>query len=261
MMRRMGWASIGTVAILTVLPLSGCGDTLFVGSDVLWAARHEVGDLSEWMTVAGGAFKVSAPNTIDVSNAHAHTGRLSARMTITTAMNDVQATATLLRAGGLPVEAYYSAWYFLPQPVSVGTFWVIMKFRMRSVADDPGTAGELYDLDLTNLPGGEMSLRLYDHRRGQNVMLTAPDPVVPIARWFHVEAFYRNRQDDTGQLTWWVDDRLLVDIAGQPMAPNAWVGWEASSVAQNLTPNTALRFVVDAAVSRTRVRPTGTLTR
>lgn len=247
------------VAIVLVgSSLSGCGD-LQVGSELYWSARHEVGDFSEWTGVAGGAVETTNSNSVEITTVQAHGGTRAARLTIGGAVAGSQQNATLIRSGGLPLEAFYSAWYYLPQAVSVENFWVIMKFRARDSADDPSSVRELYDLDLTNSDTGEMSLRLFDHRRGGDVPLDMAMPVVPVGRWFHVEGFYRNAQDGTGRVTYWLDGRQLVDLRGQVTGPNPWVGWQACSVGLDLSPATAVLFVDDAAISRVRVGPSGVL--
>ena len=81
--------------------------------------------------------------------------------------------------------------------------------------------------------------------------LDVASPVVPVGQWFQIEAFYRNAQDGTGRLTFWLDGRQIVDIANQPMATTPRVEWNACSIAQNLTPSTAVIYVDDCAVSRT----------
>ncbi len=255
----------------------GCGQQLDVGSDVLWTARFEGGDLGEWMSVSGGgAVAFPAPNAVDVSSDHAWRGRYAARFTLQTASDGSQANAGLSRTGFLPVEAYYSAWYYLPSAVNVSTFWVIFKFRMRSVADDASTAAELFDLNLASTPGGGMTLRLYDHRSGGDVPLDVAVPSVPVGTWFQIEAYYRNPGaaagadgggtdgsasdagsiDNGGRLTFWLDGQQIVDVAGA-MAPTSWVAWDVVSVAVNLNPSTAVLYVDDCAISRTRVGPHG----
>jgi hypothetical protein len=138
---------------------------------------------------------------------------------------------------------------------------VIFKFRQRTIATDDATAGELFDLDLRDLPSGEMTVLLYDHRLGKNVALDVAAPVVPVGAWFHVEAFYRNSQDTTGRLTYWLDGRQIKDISGQPMAPNSWIEWNACSIGETLTPSPAALFIDDCAVSRTRVGTEGIIAR
>ena len=235
---------------------AGCGQELAIGSDVLWTSRFETNDLSEWTSVEGGtATAFPAPNLIEVSSERPFRGRYSARLTITTGTAGAQANAGLARSGFLPVEAYYSAWYYLPRSIDVGTFWVIFKFRQRTNAADPSTTDELFDLNLMTLPSGEMSLRLYDHRSG-DLPLTVSAPIVPVGAWFQIEAFYRNAADSTGRLTFWLDGAQIADLGG-PMAPTPWVAWDVVSVAVTLDPSTAVLYVDDCAVSRTRVGPTG----
>jgi hypothetical protein len=240
---------------------AGCGSRLDIGSNVLWTARHERGNFDEWIADAQGhAEAYPAPNTIEVSEEHVHGGRYAAKLTIDATGGGVQQNSGLARLGILPTEAYYSAWYFLPRSITVGDFWVIFKFRQRRVVDDPNSAAELYDLDLVSLAGGEMSVALYDHRIAADVPLGVPAPIVPVGAWFHVEAFYRNAPDQTGRVTYWLDGRMIVDVTGKPTGPNAWVEWDACNVGTNLTPSTAVVFIDDAAMSRTRVGPQGIIT-
>jgi hypothetical protein len=262
-MSRRG-ALVGSWLALLALAASGCGPRLDVGSDVLWSARFEGGTLDEWNGTPGGQVSANPmpPNMVEVSMDHAHTSAYAAKLTIDAGPDGTQANAALSLKGGLPTEAYYSAWYYLPHSVTVGTFWVIAKFRMRAVADDPTTEAELYDLDLINLPDGEMSLQLFDHRMGGFVVpLDATDVIVPVDVWFQVEAFYRNAPDATGRVTYWLDGRQVVDVANHPMAPTPWVEWSATSIGVNLTPTEEVLFIDDCAVSLTRVGPSGIIAR
>lgn len=234
----------------------GCGERLNLGSDVLWSAEHETGNVDEWSAPPGGRTLADPPpSSIVVSAERAHRGTFAAKLTITATSDNVQQNAGLTRSGGLPIQAYYSAWYYLPQSVTVGIFWVIFKLRARRVLDDPASAEELYDLELANLPTGEMTLRLYDHRSG-DIPLDAVDPIVPVGRWFQIEAFYRNMPDATGRVTYWLDGRQIVDVI-KPGGPTSWVEWNAVNVAVNLMPATETLYIDDAAVSRSRVGPEG----
>jgi hypothetical protein len=260
--RTRAFVIAGALALAAAAGAAGCAPDLDVGSDVLWSARYEAGTFDEWTAVPGrGAEAFPPPNAIEVSSERAHHGSYAVKLTIDASTDSEQENALLSRAGGLPAEAYYSAWYYLPRSVTVGGFWVIFKFRQRAVASDATTAGELWDLDLLNLPSGEMTLLLYDHRTLRDVPLDVPDPVVPVGAWFHIEAFYRNAPDTTGHLTYWLDGRQIKDISGQAMAPNDWIEWDTCSIGENLAPNPAVIFIDDCAVSRTRVGPTGIIAR
>ena len=259
-MRRLP-ALLGTMAALAA---AGCGPRLDVGSDVLWSARFEDGTLDEWTGTPGGLVSANPmpPNMVEVSNDHPYSGSYDAKLTIDAGPDGTQANAALSLKGNLPIEAYYSAWYYLPHSVTVGTFWVIAKFRMRTVADDPTTEGELYDLDLINLPTGEMSLQLFDHRNGGFVVpLDVTNLIVPVGVWFQVEAFYRNTPDATGRVTYWLDGQQVVDVANHAMAPTPWVEWSAVSIGVNLTPSQEVLYIDDCAVSLARVGLNGHIAR
>jgi len=238
--------------------MEGC-QRLDVGSDVIWISLFEGDDLTEWTNTMGGGVIAypDASDTVVVSSQHAHRGSYAALLTVNAGSDGSQQNAGLTRAGGLPVSAYYSAWYYLPQTVSVGTFWTIFKFRMRSVVDDPNSVGELYDVDLVNLPTGETTLQLFDHRTGAPVPLDLPNQVVPVGVWFQIEAFYQNANDATGRLTCWLDGQQIIDVSNHAMSPTPWVEWDVVSVAANLTPSMVSIFVDDCAVSEARVGPNG----
>ena len=244
-----------TCAAIVLALASGCGERLDVGSDLLWTGLFEGANFDEWMGDGNGAALgfPAPPNVIEISTERVRHGAYAAKLTIDAPDGATHGSAVLSRSGTLPVEAFYSAWYYLPRTVSVGNYWVIFKFRQQ----DQTTMDEFYDLDLINLQTGEMSLQLYDHRRQAAVDLDMPDPVVPVGQWFQIEAFYRNAQDATGRVTFWLDGRPIVDIANQAMAPTPWVEWNASSIGENLNPGTAVLYVDDCAVSRSRVGPTG----
>jgi hypothetical protein len=246
-------------AMLIVLPfVAGCGPRMDLGSDVLWASLFEGGTFDEWTSIAGGSANAfPSPNTIAVSNAYAHHGRYAALLTIDAGSDGTQANTGLVRKGGLPAEAYYSAWYYLPRTITVGTFWILFKLRLRTDAGDANTEDEFYDLELVNADDGSLTLSLYDHRSGANVPLVFPAPVVPVSEWFQLEAFYRNAQDASGRLTIWLTGRQVVDVTGQPMAPTSWVEWDVVNVGENLMPSAAVVAIDDCAVSLSRVGPTG----
>jgi hypothetical protein len=251
---RMAAAGLALAAFV-----AGCGPKLSVGSDVLWSATFESGSFSEWTDVGRGpeAFPEAGDSTV-VSNGRAHDGTYSTKLTIDTSIAGEQQNTLLSRVGDLPVEGYYSAWYYLPSAVTVGTYWVIFKFRLRTNASDDSTTTEFYDLDLVNSSPGQMSLILYNHRTPvHEIPLDVPHPNVPVGTWFQIESFYRNTQDNTGHLTFWLDGQPIIDIAGQPMAPTPWIEWEVCSIGVDLMPSPAVIYIDDCALSQTRVGTTG----
>ena len=256
-----------SLAVWCLALLSGCGQDLDVGSD-LWTSRFEVGGNSfpEWTNVPfghGAAGPVPSPNTpnqpntIEVSSEQAHQGTFAAKLTISaTAENTAGLGASLVQNGGLPSQAYYSAWYYLPQSVSAGKYWVIMKFRAE--LGDPPSEGELFDVNLTSPSTGGMSLRLYDHRNGDLPLDVPQSPTVPVGAWFQIEAFYRDASDSTGHLTLWLNGVQILDWQGTT-GLTSWVAWDVVSVGDAVTPEPAILYVDDCAISSKRIGPTGLL--
>ncbi len=246
-------------AVLATLATS-CSPRAQIGTDLLWVSTFESGTFNEWTDEPGGAATADPlPNAVEVSDERAHRGRFAAKLTIATTTADVQQNAGLLRVGGLPVEAYYSAWYYLPSAVTVGTFWTIFKLRRRVAPADSATSEELYDGNIRSRPSGDMTFWIFDHRVGGQIPLQMPDVIVPVGTWFQVEVHYRNAQDDTGRATFWLNGALIVDVDGIPMGPTPWVEWDLVNVGTNLSPTPVTLFIDDAAISVTRVGPDGVL--
>jgi hypothetical protein len=255
-------ATAGAAATLVALICGGCGPQVDIGSNVLWVAQFETGTVSEWTGVPGGnaVATPTPPNTIAVSTMYAHHGQYGAELTIDAGPDGTQENAGLIRKGNLPVEAYYSSWYYLPTTVTVGNYWIIFKLRLRTDANDPSTEDEFYDFELTNTASGEMTVRIFDHRTNTDIPLEVPAPIVPVSYWFQVEAFYRNVNDASGQLVFWLNGQEIAKVSG-PMAPTPWVEWDVVNVGEVLTPNTVVVAVDDCAVSLSRVGLTGIIAR
>ena len=249
-----------TVLAVSCLLTPGCGRDLDVGSDVLWSSRFEGGNFAEWTSDAfvSRSESAAAPNTIGVSSERAHQGTYAAKLTVSgTATNTQGIGASLVQNGSLPTQAYYSSWYYLPQSVTVGYYWVIMKFR--AALGNPPTQAELFDVNFTSPSAGKMSLRVYDHRNGDLPLSVPQPPDVPVNTWFQLEAFYRDANDSTGRFTLWLDGLQIVDLPGSTgLTP--WVAWDVVSVGEALFPEPAILYVDDCAISRTRVGTTGLLT-
>jgi predicted phosphoadenosine phosphosulfate sulfurtransferase len=76
--------------------------------------------------------------------------------------------------------------------------------------------------------------------------------VAPIGRWFLVEAFMHQAMDNSGQVTFWIDGALLVDVTGVSTVPTMWLSWNVGGSASNIAEPPAEIFLDDAAITRTR---------
>lgn len=243
--------------VLLLLALPACNPHLNLGSSILWSARHETGDLSEWTEGGHGGTAADTPYaSLAVSTDFAHSGRYSVKLT--NGAVSMSEDAHLWRRDNYPAEAYYSAWFYLPRAYQTTADWSIVEFQVPSNSDG-GIIGQLIDIDLRSLPDGDLILSLYDHRSAY-LRSPTPDPaiLVPVGHWFQIEAFYRNVNDDSGQLTVWLDGQLNYDIH-RPFGARSAVYWTVSSKTYGLSPAESVIYIDDAAVSLTRVTPTGEL--
>jgi len=245
------------LALLAALAATACNQQLNLGNSILWSARHETGDLSEWTQGGKGGTEADLPDTsLAVSTDFANTGRYAVKLT-NGAVSTTE-TVHLWRQDDYPVEAYYSAWFYLPRAYQTTADWSLMEFQVPA-SGDAGAVGQLLDIDLRSLPNGDLILSVYDHRPAY-LRSPTPDPaiLVPVERWFQIETFYRNMNDDSGRLTVWLDGQLDYDIH-RPFGANRTVYWTVSSKTYGLSPAESVIYVDDAAVSLTRVTPTGSL--
>ncbi len=254
----MNRTAIGRSACLalTAWMLPACAPRLQLGSEILWSAHHETGDLSEWLQGGKGGSVADAPDTsVTVSTDFAHGGMYSVKLTNNAATT--LETASLWRQDTYPVDAYYSAWYYLPRTYQTTNDWIVMQIRA-PVVGDPTTISLLLDLDLRSLPGGELLLTVFDHRPAY-LRSPTPDPAVlaPVGSWFQIEVFYRNAADDTGRFALWLDGQVAYDLH-RPFGQNPAVYFTACSVGDDLSPTESALYVDDAAVSLAQVGPAGT---
>ena len=242
---------------LALLALPACNPQLNLGNSILWSARHESGELSEWTEGGRGGAAADMPDTsLAVSTDFAHTGLYSVKLT--NGAVSMSETAHLWRQDDYPPEAYYSVWFYLPRAYQTTADWSLVELQVPT-NDDSGVIGQLIDIDLRSLPNGDLILSVYDHRPAY-LRSPTPDPaiLVPVDRWFQIETFYRNVNDDSGRLTVWLDGQLNYDLH-RPFSSSSTVYWTVSSKTYGLSPAESVIYIDDAAVSLTRVTPTGYL--
>ncbi|HVZ88870.1 MAG TPA: heparin lyase I family protein [Polyangia bacterium] len=242
--------------VFLVLGGSGCAPRVNVGSSLLWFAEHETGDFSEWTAGSKGGYAADTPDTsVTITTDVAHSGTHSVKLA--NAAPTAYETARLYREDAFPTEAYYSAWFRLPQLYQTTEDWTIMQFNVPPT--DGGSTGALLDVDLRSLASGEMILDIYDHRPEYLRSPTAEPAIpVPIGQWFQIEVFYRNVGDDTGRFTLWLDGQVNYDLH-RPFGLSSTTYWSPCSSTEGLSPTQSDLYVDDAAVSLVRVGPTGTL--
>ena len=253
----MAGARARLLTIVVAVTVCACARRIELGSQILWEARHETGDLDEWIADGQGGSAADAPMAaIAVTTDVAHGGAHSVKLT-NAAVADI-AASRVWRESPYPADAYYSAWYYIPEAYALTAVWTIMPFKAPD-ANDPSIRRHVVDVDVRSLPGGELILSVYDHRAPY---LRSPTPptamVLPIGRWFQVEALFRNFSDDRGRLTIWLDGQVNYDIA-RPFGIHSTVYWSPCSSSYGFSPAESAIYLDDAAVSLVRLTPDGSL--
>lgn len=217
-----------------------------VQSSVLWKADHESGTLYEWHysddwpnenpNAGGGVFNTGGDDAVArTSRVVAHSGTYSAEATIYNAFHEKTRAVRLMRwsdkpwdaepLGGnyFPNEAYYSAWFYFPYNYNPsqyapwdtdqdGGWWNIFQFKSD---DADGVSQPVWVLNVDfNHTTGNMNLYLYSKYNEPYTYLQFWPLPVPVRKWVHLEAYYVNRTDTTGQIIIWQDGIEIFNIDG-----------------------------------------------
>jgi hypothetical protein len=241
------------------LPLAllalGCSDRLNIGNDLLWSADHETGDLSEWTTGGSGDLRLpSAASTITVTSERAHRGRHALQLVNPADWDNEDEGPELFYAAGEVSDAYYSAWFLLPEPYRLDPSLTLLRLRSSNAEGSELYNGE--ELQLRSLSDGSYVLQILNH---DPAFLLEPlaeiAPPIQAGRWFQLEARYQPH--DGGRLRVWLDGTLAYDLGDRPGATGTHVLLSVCNVAEQATPAPLVLFVDDAAISLSRVTPAG----
>jgi hypothetical protein len=246
-------ARLAWVAAVAALAMSACGQPLYLGSDIIWSARHEDGDLSEWLGDPESFVIPEDAAAARVVDAHARTGRYG--LSLTRPPTGADEGPRLGHAAGLPVEAYYAAWLYVAEDYPIETYWAILQFRSIASSLPAASDEQETEIRLRRLPGGELVLYVFQHDADYlQAPLADPPAIVPVAQWFQIEIFYRHVDDLSGKVRVWLDGRLVYDLADRRTGPgSAWFGVASISADRG---STALRlFADDVSISWSRATP------
>lgn len=230
--------------------VTGCGDSILLGDYLFWHANHETGDPNEW---AEPGVEGSSVVNASVTDERAHRGNYSLELTNA-------GTESSIGVGfdfNVVREAYFSAWFYLPEAYTDIESWLLFGFASRgSGCTDADELCAGVDLRLRSVPNGDLVLYVFNSEPDAlQPPLSDPPYFVPIARWFHVEARYRRAVDHSGRFHVWVDGEPLFRFEGWRTAEFDNLFWSVGS------PPTepALIYVDDAAISEIGVTPEGSL--
>lgn len=232
------------IAVWTLLSF-GCSDQIPLGTEQLWMADHETDDFSQWKDGEAGNTFSSKDATLTLVENPVHGGRYAVKSSISN-VND-PSLARLYRQDTLPTDAYYSIWFYIPQAYDVSEYWNVFEFSGRRDPANANSSIAVWSLDLRKDPDNQLEWYVYDGIGRQELMPLQPIKA-PLGRWFRVTAFVRQATDQSGQLTFWIDDKLFIDQTGISTVPSRWMSWSVGSVASKL-PQPADLFLDDAMIS------------
>jgi hypothetical protein len=229
------------------------GDIGDGAASLLWTATFEPGDLSEWVGDGnGGMYVDNAPVAPAVTTNVVHRGQYAGIATVSpsTGMPSID---YLYRVAPSPPEAYYSAWYYLPPPITLHNYMSLSHFRGSQTGDGNNLMG-IWDVNIIPHPDGSLVAHPYNYVTQTNLEEVTPVPV-PVGSWVHFEVFLRKAADATGRIAVWQDGVLILDNPNVVTTQTDWVQWDAGGASDGVTPNPAVVYVDDAAISLTRVGP------
>jgi hypothetical protein len=239
--------------VIGALSLAGCGDSLYVGSDLIWSARHENSDLGEWLGDPASLPDAADSANIRVTNTQVHRGR--GALSVTRPAMVEEGGPTIGHAADLPDEAYYGAWFYLPQDEAVATYCTVLQFRSLEPAD-PDSSGRAMSLRLRRLPSGAFIVYVYQHNDGYlQAPLADPPPLVRAQQWFHLEVFFRHATDTTGAIRVWLNGRLVYDLPGRKTGVGLRPWFGISSESDDADSGAFEVLADDVTISRSRATP------
>ena len=166
----------------------------------------------------------------------------------------------------LPTEAYYSAWYYVPDFVDV-SWWNIFQWKTGYDDGSGRTARALYWHDLFD-SNGDLYLKLYGRVNSDGAWvkdaaytLGVASVPIPIGEWFHLESFYKWDADGNGRIVTWLNGEKLWDVGGLKTEFD-WDfdvykrEWAINNYANRTNPTSHTIYIDDAAIATTRQGPT-----
>lgn len=249
--------SMSRLRFAAVLWLWGCSDQLELGSDLTWFADTESADLSQWTAANGEAVQLPGDEaSVEVTSEQRHGGRHAVKLVNPANWDNEELGPELMHDVGAVDDAYYSAWFLLPGEYQIEPSLTFLQLKSRDAETGELRNGEL--LQLRSLPGGGYVLQVFNNNPGFLLEpVAAQAPHVTAGAWFHVEA--RFQPTSGSRLRVWLNGSLSYDLEGRPEPAGSDIVFDACNVVERATPTPLTLFVDDAAVSASRVGPSGHL--
>ena len=191
------------------------------------------------------------PASFRVVSSPVHTGQFAAEFTVLTGTDGgAQPQARCSRQGVFPAEAYYGAWYLVPEIRTLATDtdnWNLFHFQGGN--SDATSIHYLWDVSLVNGSTGDLNLRV----------VVGQDPTkhptstksVPIGKWFHIVFYWKRAKDTSGEVSLYQDGERVVDLTNLVTDDSDWDQWYVGNLATALQPPQSTVYVDDITIRAT----------
>jgi hypothetical protein len=221
---------------------------------IIWGTGFEKSDPRLWI-IEGGFIRQGA-GSYYLFTPLAHRGKFSIGLTIDTNAESESGShaAYLFSPFQLIDEAYYySAWYYIPGGVNIGSWWNIWQWKS-TYNGKTGDSKPVFVIGILQQKGKNY-LYLRDILNPDiNDSLLQEELPVPTDQWFQIEAYYMKSRDDSGKIIVWQDGVEIFNLSNitTSLADNT-VLWSVNNYTDTLTPNPYTIYVDDIAISRERL--------
>lgn len=212
--------------------------------EVPWSTGFE-GEFCDFER-AGGFCYAGPLAKFETVRSPVHSGRFAAAFRVAADSDDSYQTRCV-RQGVPPIEAYYGAWFFIPEHANNGANWNLVHFR----GGDPGAQHGLWDISLENRSDGALEAFVFDFLHGMIRRPSTPTPI-PIGAWFHLELYLRRAADATGEIALYQDGRKLLGASNLVTDDTRWGQWYVGNLATGLTPADSTVYVDDVTIRGSR---------
>lgn len=214
-----------------------------------WSTGFEDG-FCDYASPTGFCLEIGS-SSITLATSPVHSGQYAAEYTVDSAPDGGGSEARCVEEGVFPPEAYFGAWYYVPNLAQNSGVWNLFHFASDVPLPNSAQFGR-WDVSLINLSdGGPLYLVLYDFVNSVAKHASSP---IPIGQWFHLEVYFKAAKDTTGQLQMLFDGLPVVTMTGIPTLGSndtGWGQWFVGNYATALLPPLSTVYVDDITIGLT----------
>jgi hypothetical protein len=217
---------------------------------VPWSTSFEEG-FSDYTCVSDGFCAATGSASRAIVTEPVHSGRYAAAYTVNSKAATNGSQSRCVRAGLLPKEAYYGAWYYVPELTQNTGLWNL--FHLQGGKEEDDRLSGLWDVSLVNNEAGALRLVVYGFVDGKTY---GGDeiPAIPIGEWFQIEMYLKRATDTSGEIAIYLNGTRIIQASGiqTDKTDPEWGQWYVGNLADALDAITSTIYVDDVSVRTSR---------